>query len=82
MQFKQSNPVTIIPYQPHWPAEFQHIGTDLRRVLGKTAVPIDHIGSTSVPQLPAKDIIDIQITVADLEDRYLDNHLPTSVHPR
>ena len=68
MQFQQSHPVTIIPYQPRWAAEFQHIGTALRRVLGETAVRIDHIGSTSVPQLPAKDIIDIQITVADLED--------------
>ncbi|MFO7679076.1 MAG: GrpB family protein [Chloroflexota bacterium] len=68
MQFKQSDPVTIIPYQARWVDEFQQIGTDLRHILGKTAVRIDHIGSTAVPQLPAKDIIDIQITVTDLED--------------
>lgn len=68
MPFKQSDPVTIIPYQPRWVDEFQQIGSDLRRVLGETAVRIDHIGSTSVPDLPAKDIIDIQITVADLAD--------------
>jgi GrpB-like predicted nucleotidyltransferase (UPF0157 family) len=36
--------------------------------MGAHALRIDHIGSTSVPGLPAKDIIDIQVTVADFED--------------
>ena len=45
------------------------IAAILRRALGDLAVRIDHIGSTSVPGLPAKDIIDIQITVYALDDR-------------
>ena len=61
--------VEIIPYQESWPAEFQQIASTLRRALGELALRIDHIGSTAVPGLPAKDIIDIQITVAALDGR-------------
>jgi GrpB-like predicted nucleotidyltransferase (UPF0157 family) len=60
--------VKIIAYQTRWPHEFQEIADDLRRGLGNLALRIDHIGSTSVPGLAAKDIIDIQITVAALDD--------------
>ena len=60
--------VEIIPYQDRWPAEFQAIAAHLRRALGELALRIDHIGSTSVPGLPAKDVIDIQITVAALTE--------------
>lgn len=59
--------VEIIPYQEHWPSEFQAIATPLHQVLGPLALRIDHIGSTAVPGLPAKDVIDIQITVAALD---------------
>jgi GrpB-like predicted nucleotidyltransferase (UPF0157 family) len=59
--------VKIIPYQASWPGEFLTLGTALRQTLGDLAVRIDHIGSTSVPGLAAKDIIDIQVTVAQLE---------------
>jgi GrpB-like predicted nucleotidyltransferase (UPF0157 family) len=61
--------VEIVPYRESWPAEFQAIATPLRRGLGELALRIDHIGSTSVPGLPAKDVIDLQITVAALDDR-------------
>jgi GrpB-like predicted nucleotidyltransferase (UPF0157 family) len=60
--------VEIIPYQENWPFEFQTIAARLRQALGALALRIDHIGSTSVPGLPAKDVIDIQITVAALDD--------------
>jgi GrpB-like predicted nucleotidyltransferase (UPF0157 family) len=59
--------IAIIPYQPRWLEEFRVIGSRLRAVLGDAALRIDHIGSTSVPGLAAKDVIDVQITVADLE---------------
>jgi GrpB-like predicted nucleotidyltransferase (UPF0157 family) len=58
--------IDIIPYQETWPSEFKGIGSALRKGLGSLALRIDHIGSTSVPWLAAKDVIDIQITVADL----------------
>ncbi len=60
--------VEIVPYQTRWPAEFQAIAARLRPALGGLALRIDHIGSTSVPGLPAKDIIDVQITVAALDE--------------
>ena len=61
--------ITIIPYNPAWRDEFVQIGGILRRGLGELAIRIDHIGSTAVPGLAAKDIIDIQITVGQLTPR-------------
>jgi GrpB-like predicted nucleotidyltransferase (UPF0157 family) len=58
--------IIIEPYQPGWQDEFQVIGGALRAALGDLALRIDHIGSTSVPGLAAKDRIDIQITVRAL----------------
>ena len=60
--------VNIIDYQKRWPDEFQAIATKLRQTLDNLALHIDHIGSTSVPNLAAKDIIDIQVTVSELND--------------
>jgi GrpB-like predicted nucleotidyltransferase (UPF0157 family) len=59
--------INIVPYRAEWPAEFNAIGTQMRQALGDLAVRIDHIGSTSVSGLDAKDIIDVQITVQDLD---------------
>ena len=59
--------IAIVPYQPKWPDEFLSLGAGLRRALGDRALRIDHIGSTSVPGLAAKDIIDIQITAAGFD---------------
>jgi len=58
--------ITIVPYNAAWPAEFMKLGWQLRQNLGGLALRIDHIGSTAVPELAAKDIIDIQITVREL----------------
>jgi len=63
--------VEIVPYKEGWPSEFQEIASILRRAMGELALRIDHIGSTSVPGLPAKDVIDIQISVAALDDRVI-----------
>ncbi|ALS28769.1 dephospho-CoA kinase/protein folding accessory domain-containing protein [Paenibacillus sp. 32O-W] len=62
-----SDEITIESYQPEWPLRFQRIAQLLRAELGETAVRIDHIGSTSVPGLAAKPIIDIQISVRSFE---------------
>lgn len=58
--------IIIEPYQPTWPVEFEALRASLERVLGPLALRIDHIGSTAVPGLGAKDIIDIQVTVREL----------------
>jgi len=63
--------IEIVPYKDSWPLEFHQIASNLRQGLGELALRIDHIGSTSVPGLAAKDIIDIQITVAALEPQLL-----------
>jgi dephospho-CoA kinase len=59
--------VTIVEADPEWPAEFERIRSQLRDALGSTALGIEHIGSTSVPGLPSKDVIDVQIAVVDEE---------------
>lgn len=59
--------VVIVPYNPEWSALFSSLGCALRRALGDTALRIDHIGSTSIPGLDAKPIIDIQISVTSFE---------------
>jgi GrpB-like predicted nucleotidyltransferase (UPF0157 family) len=59
--------VIVEAYRPDWSSEFTHIGRRIRGILGNTAIRIDHIGSTAVPGLSAKDVIDVQITVADLD---------------
>ncbi len=59
--------VTIVPYKSSWPGEFQKLGEVLRGSLGDLALRIDHIGSTSIPGLAAKDRIDIQVTVTSLD---------------
>lgn len=67
IQFEKSRPIIIIPYRQSWVTEFIEIGTSLKKVLTSSVLRIDHIGSTSVPNLAAKDVIDIQITVANLD---------------
>ena len=62
-----ANSVTIAPYDQRWPVDFATIGVALRGALGDLAQRIDHIGSTAVPGLAAKDRIDVQLTVADFD---------------
>jgi len=64
--------ILIVDYRDEWLAEFRQLGALLRDSLGAAALRIDHIGSTSVPGLAAKDVIDIQVTVADLDDPRVD----------
>ncbi|MFG3619670.1 dephospho-CoA kinase [Nocardia sp. NPDC047654] len=58
--------IRLVPADPAWPAQAQRLIARLWVACGSAASRIDHIGSTSVPGLPAKDVIDLQITVADL----------------
>jgi GrpB-like predicted nucleotidyltransferase (UPF0157 family) len=61
------DPIVVVPYTPTWPQLFSKLGAVLREALGETALRIDHIGSTAVPGLDAKPIIDVQISVASFE---------------
>ncbi len=60
--------ITIVPYDPHWPEEFAQVEQELRQALGELALSIDHIGSTAVPGLVAKDVIDVQVAVASFAE--------------
>lgn len=62
-----SDAIIVVPYDPAWPELFFALGSSLRASLQGTALRIDHIGSTSVPGLAAKPIIDVQISVASFE---------------
>ena len=61
------NAVRIAAYDPAWASRFAELGIRLRAALGGAAIRIDHVGSTSVPGLAAKPVIDIQVSVARLE---------------
>lgn len=62
-----SERVVIAPYDPEWPELFRQLGARLRGALGDVALRIDHIGSTSIPGMDAKPIIDVQISAASLD---------------
>lgn len=59
--------ITIVPYDPAWPGMFNAEAVNVRRVLAERALRIEHVGSTSVPGLAAKPVIDIQVSVPSLE---------------
>jgi GrpB-like predicted nucleotidyltransferase (UPF0157 family) len=60
--------VEIAAYDPRWASAFEQWRDRLALALGATATRIEHIGSTSVVGLAAKPIIDIQLSVVDLDD--------------
>jgi GrpB-like predicted nucleotidyltransferase (UPF0157 family) len=51
--------VVVLPYNPAWPGAFAKEAASLRQALGDLIGALDHIGSTSVPGLAAKPIIDM-----------------------
>ncbi|MCH7742488.1 MAG: GrpB family protein [Proteobacteria bacterium] len=63
------NGIKITEYQSDWSDQFANLASVIRSAIGTEAVRIDHIGSTSVPDLAAKDILDVQITVSDLNQK-------------
>ena len=61
--------VQLVEYQSVWSEQFQREAERIHGALGSRALSIDHVGSTSVPGLAAKPIIDIALTVADSRRR-------------
>jgi GrpB-like predicted nucleotidyltransferase (UPF0157 family) len=60
--------IELVEYDPEWPGLFQHEEAQIRQALGQAALLVEHVGSTSVPGLAAKPIIDIILAVADTRD--------------
>jgi GrpB-like predicted nucleotidyltransferase (UPF0157 family) len=63
-----SGPVVIVDYDPDWSALFAREAQRIRSILGEVVLALEHVGSTSVPGLAAKPIIDILMVVPDPVD--------------
>jgi GrpB-like predicted nucleotidyltransferase (UPF0157 family) len=63
-----SRPIEIVEYDPEWPRLYAREEERIRSALGGRVVRIEHAGSTSVPGLPAKPLIDIVLEVANSAD--------------
>jgi GrpB-like predicted nucleotidyltransferase (UPF0157 family) len=61
-------PITLADYDPDWPVLYEREAARVRRLLGDRVRLLEHVGSTSVPGLPAKPIIDMLLAVADSAD--------------
>jgi GrpB-like predicted nucleotidyltransferase (UPF0157 family) len=62
------DPHEVTSYNPDWPRRFGRWRDRLATALGAAAVRIEHVGSTSVPGLAAKPVIDIQVSVPEVDD--------------
>jgi len=60
--------ITLHEYDSHWPELFEREARRIHSVLGKKALQVEHVGSTSVPGLCAKPIIDMVLVVPDSSD--------------
>jgi GrpB-like predicted nucleotidyltransferase (UPF0157 family) len=60
--------IRVVDADPVWPASFATLAVRVREALGEGGLVVEHVGSTSVPGLPAKPVIDIDLTVADPAD--------------
>lgn len=58
----------VVPHDTEWAVGGRELCDLLRERLGPSALHVDHIGSTSVPGMAAKDIYDVQVSVADLDE--------------
>ena len=63
-----AGPIVLVDYDPEWPVLFEREAARIRTILCERALRIEHVGSTSVPGLAAKPIIDIVLVVADSAD--------------
>ena len=64
----EPGPVTLVEYDARWPARYERERERIVAALGDRVLAIEHVGSTSVPGLAAKPVVDIDVAVADPED--------------
>lgn len=65
---REQREIVIVDYDTAWPARFECERDHVQQALGVRALSIEHIGSTAVPGLAAKPIIDVLVTLSDLDD--------------
>src|SRR5260221_13399273 len=61
--------VEIVDYDERWPADFMRIAVEINAVLGELIIAVEHVGSTSVPGLSAKPIIEAFATIGCVTPR-------------
>lgn len=61
-------PIVIVPYQPEWPTQADQERAHIQEAIGQHLVRLEHIGSTSVPSLAAKPIIDLMAGIDSLSN--------------
>lgn len=74
---QEKREIKIVPSDPGWSARFVRERDRIGAALGAAAIRIDHIGSTAVPGLPAKPIIDIDVSVINPDDE--EHYLPSLI---
>jgi GrpB-like predicted nucleotidyltransferase (UPF0157 family) len=67
-ELRLNGPVRLVDYDSAWPELYEHEAARIRQALGDRALLVEHVGSTSVPGLTAKPIVDIVLAVADSAD--------------
>jgi GrpB-like predicted nucleotidyltransferase (UPF0157 family) len=60
--------IVVSEYDPNWPALFEQESIRIKKALGSYALAIEHMGSTAVPGLPSKPIIDLLVGIPSLEE--------------
>ena len=65
MQTMKTKKVIVTPYRETWPRDFEAIRAEIAAILKELALSIEHVGSTSVPGLSAKPIIDLDVVIRD-----------------
>lgn len=68
-----TDPIQIVPYDPRWAIEFARLRDHLLEAIGDLALAVEHVGSTAVPGLPAKPILDIDVVLGSAE------HVPEAI---
>lgn len=63
-----TGPIVISDYDPRWPELYEQQAARVRGALGDRVMRLEHLGSTSVPELAAKPVIDVVLEVADSAD--------------
>jgi len=72
-QYRPDGPILLCPHDPAWPAAFAEAASELASHLSDVLVALHHVGSTAIPGIAAKPVIDVLVVVADLDA--LDRHV-------
>jgi len=65
---RRARPVVVVPYDPAWPARFDALRERLLPIVGDAAVAVEHVGSTAVPGLAARPIVDLSVVLRGVDD--------------